>query len=151
MIHPGLLELCVLSHARSYEGTSDAMDEGDSTDFGPGIPVGGKSKWLIGGSRLVGSLRFYRFNAVKWTLDGRLPKHSLILSSRSTWSIGVVGRTREEASATYGLLLNCELFSGVTMLVKFEGCRACLSVTWSFAVLIKSNLFISGVFSRNKC
>ena len=65
MIYPGLLELCLLSHARAYEGISGAMDEDDSTDFGPGIPVGGKRKWFIGGSRLIGSLRFCRFDAVK--------------------------------------------------------------------------------------
>ena len=119
-----------------------------TTDFGLGILVGDKSKDFIGGSRLVDSLSFCRFNAVKWVSDGRLPKISLIPSSRSTWSIGVVGRTREEPSATYGLLLNRELFSGVTMLVKFGSCRACLLVTWSFGALAKSELFIFEVFSR---
>ena len=99
-----------------------------TTDFGPGIPVGDKSKGFIGGGRLVDSLSFWRFEADRWTLDGKLPKISVILSSRSTWSIGEVGKTREEPSATYRLLLNRELFSGVTMLVKFEGCRAYLLV-----------------------
>ena len=36
------------------------------------------------------------------------------------------------------------------MLVKFEGCRACLLVTWSIGALVKSELFISGAFSRKK-
>ena len=128
MISLGLLELCFLADAPAHEGTLEARDEDDSTDVGPGIPVGDKLKGFIGGGRLVDSLSFWRFEADRWTLDGKLPKISVILSSRSTWCIEEGRRTREEPSATYGLLLNCELFSGVTMLVKFEGYRAYLLV-----------------------
>ena len=151
MISLGIFELCFLVDARAYESTSEALDEDDSTDFGLGIAVGDKSKGFIGGGRLVDSPSFCRFDADRWTLDGRLPKISLILSSRSTSSIGEIGRTRDEPSATYGLLLNRELFfSGVTMLVKFEWCRACLLVAWRFGALAKSELFISGVSARKK-
>ena len=84
MISLGRLELCFLADARAHEDALEALDEDDPTDLGPGIPVGDKSKGFIGGGRLVDSLRFWRFKADRRTLDGKLPKISVILSSRST-------------------------------------------------------------------